>query len=195
MTLDDLLDGGRVLPITRGGTPVMHTRTLPVTSFDAELLTLVRDMFATMKASDGVGLAATQVGIGLSLFIYDCPDGEGVYRRGAVCNPSLVLPVGEDRRIDVASEGCLSLPGAFQAVARPDRAACTGTDPFGNPVTVRGTGVLARCLQHETDHLSGVVFGDRLPTRSRRDLYKRADSAAGRFPEHWPATSNTGVPS
>lgn len=187
MSVDDLTEGGRVLPMTRWGAPVMHSPTRPVTVFDDNLRTLVRDMFATMKASDGVGLAATQVGVSLALFIYNCPDEDGTYRRGAVCNPALHLPEGEDRRLDVSPEGCLSLPGAYHIVARPDHAVCSGTDPFGEPVTVAGTGLLARCLQHETDHLSGVVFGDRLPTRARRDLYDQHRSAADRYPEDWPA--------
>ena len=150
---------------------------------------LVRDMFATMRASEGVGLAATQVGVDLALFIFSCPDEDAHIRHGAVCNPVLSLPEGKDRRLDVAAEGCLSLPGAFHPLARPDRAVCTGVDPFGEPVTVIGTGLLARCLQHETDHLKGIVFGDRLPNRARRDLYKQHQSVAHHYPNEWPTTT------
>ena len=182
--------GGRVLPMARWGSPVMHVRTSHVTAFDEELQTLVRDMFATMRESRGVGLAATQVGVGLSLFIYDCPDAEERHQYGAVCNPTLSLPQGKDRRLDVAPEGCLSLPGAFQALGRPDRAVCTGVDPFGQPVTVIGTGLLARCLQHETDHLKGIVFGDRLPDKARRDLYAQHQSVAHHYPNEWPTQAD-----
>mgnify|MGYP003376123556 FL=1 len=79
MGLEELTTGGRLLPITRWGTPVMHATTRPVTSFDDELRTLVRDMFATMEAAHGVGLAATQVGVDLAVFVFDCPDDDEVY--------------------------------------------------------------------------------------------------------------------
>jgi len=188
MEIEDLMTGGSLLPITRWGTPVMHAPTRPVTEFGEELHTLVRDMFATMRASQGVGLAATQVGRDLSLFVFDCPDEDDVYHHGAVCNPMVTVPEGEDRRLESTDEGCLSLPGGFQPLARPDRATCTGVDPFGRPVTIRGTGLLARCLQHETDHLNGTVFGDRLSTRLRRKLYQQHEELAHLYPSDWPVT-------
>jgi len=162
MDVKDLMAGGSVLPITRWGTPVMHAPTRPVEAFDDELRALVRDMFATMAAARGVGLAATQVGIDLAVFVYDCPDDDDTYHQGVVCNPVVTLPEGDARRLVADDEGCLSLPGGYQPLARPDHAVCTGFDADGNPVTVAGTGTLARCLQHETDHLNGIVFGDRL---------------------------------
>ncbi len=195
MTLEDLRTGGSVLPMTRWGNPVMHARTRPVTVFDEELHTLVRDMFATMEASQGVGLAATQVGLDLAVFTYGCPDDNDVVRFGAVCNPVVTLPEGRERRFDVSAEGCLSLPGAFQPLGRPDLAVCTGVDPFGRPVTVSGTGLLARCLQHETDHLNGIVFGDRLSSRARRDLYEQHRSTAHLYPDDWPRHSRMVPPS
>lgn len=188
-TIESLMVGGRTLPMTRWGSPVMHASTRQVTAFDEELHTLVRDMFATMKASQGVGLAATQVGVDLALFIYDCPDADERHQSGAVCNPTLSLPDGKDRRLCVEAEGCLSLPGAFRPLGRPDRAVCAGVDPFGQPVTVTGTGLLARCLQHETDHLKGIVFGDRLSNRARRDLYEQHQSVEHHYPTEWPTTS------
>lgn len=188
MEIEDLMTGGSLLPITRWGAPVMHAPTRPVTEFGEELHTLVRDMFATMRASQGVGLAATQVGRDLSLFVFDCPDEDDVYHHGAVCNPMVTVPEGEDRRLESTDEGCLSLPGGFQPLARPDRATCTGVDPFGRPVTIRGTGLLARCLQHETDHLNGTVFGDRLSTRLRRKLYQQHEELAHLYPSDWPVT-------
>jgi peptide deformylase len=185
-TLQELTEGGTVLPITRWGTPVMHARTRPVTEFDESLHRLVRDMFATMAAAEGVGLAATQVGVDLAVFVFDCPDDDHVRHVGVVCNPEVTLPEGKDRNLEAADEGCLSLPGAYIELARPDLATCTGQDALGNPVEVVGTGLLARCLQHETDHLNGTVFGDRLPGRARKKLYAEHDRVADRYPDDWP---------
>ena len=187
MAIEDLMTGGTVLPITRWGAPVMHEETKPVTSFDDELHQLVRDMFATMRAARGVGLAATQVGLGISLFVYECPDADERIHVGAICNPVVTTPTGKDRSLDKSEEGCLSFPGGYQPLARPDTATCTGLDPWGNEVTVTGDGTLARCLQHETDHTEGTVFGDRLPTKLRKKLTKAHDKAAKRYPALWPA--------
>ena len=187
-TLDELKTGGTVLPITRWGAPVMHTRTRPVVSFDQELAELVRNMFATMYAAEGVGLAATQVGVDLSVFVYDCPDKDQVRHAGVICNPEITLPEGKDRNLETADEGCLSLPGAYLELARPNHAVCTGWDHTGNPVTVQGTGLLARCLQHETDHLNGTVFGDRLSGRARKKLYALHESMADNYPADWPVS-------
>ncbi|OYN89906.1 peptide deformylase [Parenemella sanctibonifatiensis] len=185
---EDLTAGGTVLPITRWGEPVMHAKTEPVTTFDDELHALVRDMFATMEAADGVGLAGTQVGRSLAVFVFDCPDADDVRTVGVVCNPVVELPEGKDRKLEAAEEGCLSLPGAFQSLARPDRAICRGQDAHGNDIEIVGTGLLARCLQHETDHLNGTVFGDRLSARSRKQLYATHNNAAARYPEDWPVS-------
>ncbi len=188
MSIEELTHGGQLRPITRWGSPVMHAQTRQVTSFDDELLTLVRDMFATMEAARGVGLAATQVGVDVAVFIYDCPDADEVHHRGAICNPVVVLPEGAQRNLESTDEGCLSLPGGYQPLARPDKATCSGVDPWGNPVTVEGTGLLARCLQHETDHLKGTVFGDRLSGRMRRKLYAQHEELAHLYPSDWPVS-------
>lgn len=188
MSEADLTRGGKVLPITRWGAPVMHAETRPVTEFGEELHTLVRDMFATMHAADGVGLAATQVGVDLAVFVYECPDADDVIRSGVFCNPVVVLPEGKDRNLEAAEEGCLSYPGGYQSLARPDHATCAGQDAFGNDITVEGTGLFARCLQHETDHLNGMVFGDRLSARSRRQLAKKVGDLAYRYPDDWPVS-------
>lgn len=126
---EDLTTGGRVRPITRWGTPVMHETTKPVTEFGDELHDLVRDMFATMRAAEGVGLAATQVGVGVSVFVYECPDANDRIQRGVVCNPAVDLPQGKDRNLDAAEEGCLSWPGGYSSVPRPDKAVCRGRMP------------------------------------------------------------------
>lgn len=184
----DLTTGGKIRPITRWGTPVMHAQTEPVTEFGEELHELVRDMFATMRAAEGVGLAATQVGVGLSVFVYECPNADDVLERGVVCNPVVELPTGKDRNLDPSDEGCLSWPGGYQSVARPDRARVTGQDAEGNDVDLVGTGLLARCYQHETDHLNGTVFGDRLSSRARRKLDEQVAELAYRYPEDWPVS-------
>ena len=177
-----------MLPITRWGTPVMHARTRPVTEFDEELHALVADMFATMYAAEGVGLAATQVGVDLAVFVYDCPDDDHVRHSGVVCNPVVTLPEGKDRKLESTDEGCLSLPGAYIELARPDHAVCHGQDADGNPVEVVGTGLLARCLQHETDHLNGTVFGDRLSGRARKKLFSLHEERADDYPADWPVS-------
>lgn len=184
-----LPEGGVPRPITRWGTPVMHRVLADVVTYDAELETLVKDMVATMYAAQGVGLAANQVGEDIKVFVFDCPDDDGNRVTGVVCNPVLTLPEGKDRNLDEDDEGCLSLPGAFTPCARPDAASVTGTDHTGAPVEFVGTGLLARCLQHETDHLFGTVFGDRIPERSRKKLYKQHKQLAPDYPDDWPVTA------
>jgi peptide deformylase len=181
-----LPDGGKARPITRWGTPVMHRPQQRVTSYDEELRDLVADMVATMYAADGVGLAACQIGVDLAVFVFDCPDKSLERTVGVVCNPQLTLPEGRDRRLDEADEGCLSFPGAFVGCARPDFATVSGTGLDGEPVSFSGDGLLARCLQHETDHTRGTVFGDRLPTKLRKKLQKQHDQAAEDYPADWP---------
>jgi peptide deformylase len=188
LAVDDLRTGGRVLPITRWGTPVMHAKTRPVQEFTEELHQLIRDMFATMYAAEGVGLAAPQVGVDLAVFVFDCPNADDVRLVGTVCNPEVVLLEGKERKLEASDEGCLSLPGAYLELARPDRAICRGRDAFGQPIEVQGTGLLARCLQHETDHLNGIVFGDRLSGRARKKLYLLHAEAADSYPSDWPVT-------
>ena len=184
-----LPDGGTVRPVTRWGEHVMHRMQEPVTEFDAKLRELAADMVATMYAADGVGLAACQIGVDRSIFVFDCPDDEGVRHQGVVCNPEVFLPEGRDRKLDDGDEGCLSLPGAFVSCARPDFARVEGQDLDGNPVSYSGSGLLARCLQHETDHCKGTVFGDRLNKRARKKLFKQAEEYADSFPPDWPVVS------
>ena len=179
--------GGTVRSITRWGEPVMHRKQEPITEFDEALAALVADMVATMYAADGVGLAGCQIGVDRSVFVFDCPDDEGVRHQGVVCNPELFLPEGRDRRLDDDEEGCLSLPGAFVSCARPSYAKVVGQRIDGAPVSVSGHGLLARCLQHETDHCNGTVFADRLNKRARKRLFKQADEMEPEFPQGWPA--------
>ena len=120
------------------------------------------------------------------MFVFDCPDAEGRRVVGVVCNPVLTLPEGKDRQLAEADEGCLSLPGAFVECARPDYARVEGHGLDGEPVAFSGDGLLARCLQHETDHTVGTVFGDRLPTKQRKKLQKAHEKVADEYPDDWP---------
>ena len=181
--LRDVPGGGTVRPVVRWGTEVMHRPARPVTSYDEELRGLVADMVATMYAADGVGLAACQIGVDLAVFVYECPDDSGTMHRGIVCNPVLELPEGRERRLDESEEGCLSYPGAFVDCARPDWARVAGQGLDGEDVSYEGDGLLARCLQHETDHTHGTVFGDRLSDRARKKLRKQMEAAAEDYPE------------
>ncbi|MDQ3402861.1 MAG: peptide deformylase [Actinomycetota bacterium] len=160
-----------VHPIRIVGDPVLHHPTTPVERFDDELKTLVEDMFETMAAANGVGLAANQIGIDLRLFVYDCPDDDGVRHRGLVVNPVLEsseVPEGmPDPEDDY--EGCLSVPGETFPTGRATWAKVRGQDVDGAPVEVEGTGFFARCLQHETDHLDGLLYLDRLVGRNQKD--------------------------
>ena len=188
----DLPTGGTVRPVTRWGEPVMHRPARPVTAYDEELRGLVADMVATMYAAEGVGLAACQVGVDLAVFVFDCPDESGTIHRGVVCNPVVELPEGKERQLDDDDEGCLSYPGAFVDCARPDRARVTGQGLDGEDVAHEGDGLLARCLQHETDHIHGTVFGDRLNNRSRKKLRKQMEAAAEDYPLGWPVGTPLG---
>jgi peptide deformylase len=179
---------GRVRTIVSWDAPIMHQRCRPVTQFGAQLHQLVADMFATMAAADGVGLAAPQVGVDLAMYVFDCPDADERHHFGVMCNPVVELPEGAARNFDAAEEGCLSWPGAYQSLARPDHAICRAFDECGEPVTVTGTGLLARCLQHETDHLGGTVFGDRLSSRARRKLNEQRETLRHLYPDDWPGT-------
>jgi peptide deformylase len=169
----NLAHTGTARPIVYYGTnPVLHQRCAEVTTFDDALAALVADMFASMEAAEGVGLAANQIGVDARVFVYDCPDESGERLVGHVVNPVLHLP--EKRVLDDDSEGCLSVPGQYTDVARSATASVTGVDVNGQPVRVDGTGMLARCLQHEVDHLDGTVYVDRLATKQRRKLLNAA---------------------
>ncbi|GII89260.1 peptide deformylase 4 [Sphaerisporangium siamense] len=175
----DAHNHGTVLPIRLVGDPVLHRPCRPVTAFDDSLARLVEDMFASVYAAEGVGLAANQIGVDLQVFVYHCPDGDNEFQKGVVVNPTLVMPDAGNRRLDVHDEGCLSVPGQRASLARPDRAVAHGYDVHGAPITVLGTGVLARCLQHETDHLEGRLYIDRLPADRRRQVLDAYEQVAG----------------
>lgn len=143
------------------------------------------DMFATNRVAQGAGLAAPQIGVNLAVFIFNCLDAHGGRHQGVVCNPLIALH--PEPTMDIDYEGCLSLPGAHLPVARPDFAVCRGQDQFGRSVAIRGTGTLARCLQHETDHLNGMVMADHLTPGDRRDLWRQHAEVTAQYPAGWPA--------
>jgi peptide deformylase len=159
-----------VRPIRIVGDPVLSRPTRRVEEVDDDLRTLVADMFDTMAAAHGVGLAANQVGVDLRVFVYDCPDEDGKRARGVVVNPVLEISARPETMPDPDDdeEGCLSVPGEQFPTGRADRARVTGTDLDGAAIVVEGTGFLARCLQHETDHLDGLLYLDRLVGRNQR---------------------------
>ncbi|MGW0996689.1 peptide deformylase [Streptomyces sp. NPDC002520] len=163
---------GSVRRITEVGEEVLHKPCRDVTEFGPDLAALIDDMFLTMYIAEGAGLAANQVGVDLRLFVYDCPDDDGVRHVGHIVNPVLEAPVSGRRLLD-EGEGCLSVPGAVMDVPRPDRAVVRGQDKDGAPVVVEGTGYFARCLAHETDHTEGHVYLDRLSQRDKKDALRQ----------------------
>src|SRR5690606_28219168 len=142
-----------VKPIRLFGDPVLRTPAEPVKDFDKELRQLVKDLTDTMIDAPGAGLAAPQLGVSLRVFTYYVDD-----RRGQLVNPTLVLSAEQAG----AEEGCLSLPGLAFPTPRAVGAVAKGFTMYGGPITLEGTHLLARCVQHETDHLDGVLFIDRM---------------------------------
>jgi peptide deformylase len=178
---DPAPDGpGRIRPIVTVGDEVLARPCRPVTEFDDDLRRLVDDMFATMYDAPGVGLAANQVGVDLRVFVIDCPDDELGSLVGHVVNPVLETP-SENRELEIDEEGCLSVPGPSTDVPRAAHAVVTGVDVHGAPVRLEGNGRAARCLQHETDHLDGYLYLDRLPRKQRKRVLKAYEAGVDDF--------------
>ena len=149
-----------VQPIRLFGDPVLTTPAEIVTTFDKELRVLVKDLTDTMIDAPGVGLAAPQIGVGLRVFTYDVDDTVG-----HLINP--VIGVVSDEEQD-GDEGCLSFPGLAFPTKRKQRVVASGFTMHGDPITIEGSALLARCIQHEVDHLDGVLFIDRLDPEQRK---------------------------
>jgi peptide deformylase len=164
-----------VKPIRLFGDPVLRTPAEPVTDFDKQIRKLVKDLEDTMMEVPGAGLAAPQIGISLRVFTYYV---DGVL--GHLINPNLDL--SDD--LQDGEEGCLSFPGIYYDTPRAFRAVAKGFDRYGEEVTVEGTELLARALQHETDHLDGVLFIDRMDREQRKLALKAIREAewAGQAP-------------
>jgi peptide deformylase len=162
---------GRVRRVTVVGEDILHRPCQPVTEFGTpELAQLIDDLFITMYVAEGAGLAANQVDVDLRLFVYDCPDDDGVRHVGHLINPVLDPPDPERRRLAEADEGCLSVPGPRHPLYREETTVARGFSLTGEPLVIEGTGFFARCLQHETDHLNGTLYIDRLSKRERRSV-------------------------
>lgn len=150
------------------GDPVLRTPAVEVTDFDKELRTLVADLTDTMRDAPGAGLAAPQIGVGLRVFTW-WVDGQ----LGHLINPSLDLST----EMQDGDEGCLSIPGVLVDTPRALRVVAKGWDQHGEPVVIEGSELLARAIQHETDHLDGILFIDRLDKDARREALKAIRSA------------------
>ena len=170
--------------VTYGSDPVLHHACAPVTEFDEPLRRLLLDMFASMAAADGVGLAANQIGVDARIFVIDCPDADDEDVVGYVINPTLTIPEpreGEPAE-EITEEGCLSVPGPYAELPRAFRARVDGVDVAGDPISIEATGMAARCLQHEVDHLDGTVYVDKLPTDLKERLLAEAAGPGGELP-------------
>ncbi|HYP25293.1 MAG TPA: peptide deformylase [Blastocatellia bacterium] len=157
-----------ILPVVKYGDPVLTKRAEEITEFDEKLIKLVDDMFETMYGAPGVGLAAPQVGVLKRLFVMDCGGGRSRRQKVALINPVIETEEGQQ----VGDEGCLSFPGIFFQVTRPQRVVVRAQDINGKPFTLDVMDLEARCVSHETDHLDGELFIEYL-TPLKRDLTKR----------------------
>jgi peptide deformylase len=157
-----------ILPIVKYGDPVLTQKARPVTEFDEILRKLVEDMFETMYAAPGVGLAAPQVGVLKRIFVMDCSGGKDAQQKIAFINPEIISTEGDQS----GDEGCLSFPGIYFDVKRPRRVVARAFNLQGQEFTIDALDLAARCIAHETDHLDGELFIEYL-SPLRRDLLKR----------------------
>jgi peptide deformylase len=158
----------RIYPIVKYGDPILEKSTAAVKNFDAEFLQLTEDMFASMYAAQGVGLAAPQIGLSLRVAVVDVTGGKNPEGRIVLANPEIIHYEGEKRE----EEGCLSIPGFRGYVVRPQFVTVKAQDTKGEPFEIRGEDLLARAFCHEIDHLNGVLFIQHL-SMLKRDLIKR----------------------
>ncbi len=163
--------GMAIRPIRIFGDPVLRTRCVEVADFDRSLGRLVKDLCDTLEDADGAGLAAPQIGVDLRVFAFVIADPEmdGYGEMHHIVNP-VIVEQAEEGIVDV--EGCLSIPGLEYELARPSRVVAEGMDVHGEPLRIEGTERLARCLAHESDHLDGVLFLDRLEPEVRKQAMR-----------------------
>ena len=156
-----------IRPIRIFGDPLLRTKCAPVTEFDGGLRRIVLDLAETLEDAEGAGLAAPKIGVDLRVFVYalEDEDEDGPDVIGHIVNPVLV-----EHSVEAVTdiEGCLSIPGLSYDLARPRRIVAEGFNMFGEPLRIEGTERMARCLAHETDHLDGVLFIDRLEPEARK---------------------------
>ena len=179
-----------IRPIVILGEPVLHRRAEPVTAFDAALADLIADMFETMDAAHGVGLAAPQIGVGLRVFTWQMDNDDDVPARGVIVNPwvSPSKPTQEDPDPHDDVEGCLSVPGESFPLRRGESCTVTGFDAQGNEIGFAATGWFSRCMQHEYDHLNGFLYVDRLDDKWGKKA-RKATKRAG-----WGKPGNSWMP-
>jgi len=166
-------------PILRLGDSILREPARPVAAITPEIETLVDDMIETMYAAPGIGLAAPQVGVSLRIFVVDLSVGRDPAGLSVMINPEFV----EREGMQLEEEGCLSVPGFTATVARPKRVVVKGWDRHGDEHQLEGTGLLARALQHEMDHLQSCLFLDRLRGISRELIVRKIKklSKAGKW--------------
>jgi peptide deformylase len=157
-----------LLKIVNYPAPVLLAIGKPVEEFDDKLKNFVNDMFETMYAAQGVGLAAPQVAVSSRIFVMDCSNGEDQAQKIAAINPEIIHTEGEQ----TGDEGCLSFPGIYVPITRNMRTILRAQDVDGNWFELDGTELTARCILHETDHCDGIVFLDRM-TILKREMAKR----------------------
>ncbi len=158
----------KIYPIVKYGDPILEKPTTPVKDFDADLEQLIEDMFASMYAAQGVGLAAPQIGRGLRLAVIDVTGGKNPEAKIVLANPEIIHAEGEKRE----EEGCLSIPGFRGYVIRPQFVTVKAQNAKGESFEIRGEDLLARAFCHEIDHLNGILFIQHL-SMLKRDLIKR----------------------
>jgi peptide deformylase len=158
----------KIYPIVKYGDPILEKPTAAVTKFDADLEQLTEDMFASMYAAQGVGLAAPQIGLGLRLSVIDVTVGKNPEAKIVIANPEIIHAEGEVRE----EEGCLSIPGFRGYVVRPQFVTVRAQNAKGESFEIRGENLLARAFCHEIDHLNGILFLQHL-SMLKRDLIKR----------------------
>jgi peptide deformylase len=168
-----------VLPICTYPETVLRQKAQPVVTFDEALQRLIDDLIETMYAAPGVGLAAPQVGVSLQLFVVDVSGGRDPHALMTFINPEIVAAEGRTRE----EEGCLSVPGVYGPTPRSEKVLLRGMNRVGEVIEVEGEGLLARAFQHETDHLQGLLFFDRMGVVGR-DLVKRKYKRAQRQRQH-----------
>ncbi len=157
-----------ILNILRYGDPLLEKRSKAVDEFDGDLQKLIADMFETMYAARGIGLAAPQVGALKRIFVMDCAAGSDPRQKLVLINPEIVSTEGEL----IGEEGCLSFPGIYAKISRPKRVVVVALDQQGKDFTLDVTDLAARCVAHETDHLDGELFIDRM-SAIKRDFLER----------------------
>ena len=180
-----------IRPVRMYGDPVLRQKARPIDTFDAPLAQLVADMFETMHAYRGVGLAGNQVGVAQRVLVMEIPgEKEGESQRLALVNPELSEAAGQQ----VDEEGCLSMPGIYEEVKRALQVRVRAQDPEGRPVDFTAEGYLARVVQHEVDHLDGVLFTDRLSPLRRQFLKKPLEALArGEMPDGYQHPAREGM--